>query len=158
MFIPIMAAIAQQSKIRVSRFMMPLSYLSILGGMTTLIGSSTNLLAAQSYYATTGGEIDFFELTPMGLILASAGILYMATAGRWLLPKRDNPNQPGNNSDRDGKHFIAQIEINRGLYMDEATHQPTPGFGDLFHNLCQFARELTSMPDAALPADSIAAE
>ncbi len=113
MFIPIMAAIAQQSKIRVSRFMMPLSYLSILGGMTTLIGSSTNLLAAQSYRATTGGEIGFFELTPMGLILASAGIVYMATAGRWLLPKRDNPNQPGV-TEREGKHFIAQIEINRG--------------------------------------------
>lgn len=113
MFIPIMAAIAQQSKIRVSRFMMPLSYLSILGGMTTLIGSSTNLLAAQSYRATTGGEIGFFELTPMGLILAAAGILYMGTAGRWLLPKRGSPNQPGAN-DREGKHFIAQIEINRG--------------------------------------------
>jgi di/tricarboxylate transporter len=113
MFIPIMAAIAHQSKIRVSRFMMPLSYLSILGGMTTLIGSSTNLLAAQSYRATTGGEIGFFELTPMGLILAGVGILYMLTAGRWLLPKRDNPNQPGLN-ERDGKHFIAQIEINRG--------------------------------------------
>ncbi|MEX6633717.1 SLC13 family permease [Hyphococcus lacteus] len=113
MFIPIMAAIAQQSKIRVSRFMMPLSYLSILGGMTTLIGSSTNLLAAQSYRATTGGEIGFFELTPMGLILAGAGILYMLTAGRWLLPARENPNQTGA-SEREGKHFIAQIEINRG--------------------------------------------
>ncbi|GAB2203301.1 N-formylglutamate amidohydrolase [Roseibium sp. ROS1] len=56
-----------------------------------------------------------------------------------------------------GLHAL-QIEINRGLYMDEATHQPTPGFGDLFHNLRQFARELTSMPDAALPADPIAAE
>ncbi|MEO1136560.1 MAG: SLC13 family permease, partial [Pseudomonadota bacterium] len=114
MFIPIMAAIAQQSKIRVSRFMMPLSYLSILGGMTTLIGSSTNLLAAQSYKATTGGEIGFFELTPMGLILAATGIVYMATAGRWLLPKRDNPNQQPGLNERDGKHFIAQIEINRG--------------------------------------------
>ncbi|WP_411817793.1 SLC13 family permease [Hyphococcus sp. DH-69] len=113
MFIPIMAAIAQQSKIRVSRFMMPLSYISILGGMTTLIGSSTNLLAAQSYRATTGGEIGFFELTPMGLILASAGVVYMLTAGRWLLPARENPNQPGTN-EREGKHFIAQIEINRG--------------------------------------------
>ncbi|PQA86578.1 SLC13 family permease [Marinicaulis flavus] len=113
MFIPIMAAIAQQSKIRVSRFMMPLSYVSILGGMTTLIGSSTNLLAAQSYRATTGGEIGFFELTPMGLVLAGAGILYMATAGRWLLPKRDNPSQPWTN-EREGKHFIAQIEVTRG--------------------------------------------
>ncbi len=113
MFIPIMAAIAQQSKIPVARFMMPLSYLSIFGGMTTLIGSSTNLLAAESYRATTGGEIGFFELTPMGLILAGVGIAYMATAGRWLMPVRDNPNKDAL-SEREGKHFIAQIEINRG--------------------------------------------
>ena len=113
MFIPIMAALAQQSKVSVSRFMMPLSYLSIFGGMTTIIGSSTNLLAAESYTATTGGEIGFFELTPMGLILAGAGIVYMATAGRWLMPARENPNQPGVN-EREGKHFIAQIEITRG--------------------------------------------
>ncbi len=113
MFIPIMAALAQQSKRHVSRFMMPLSYLSILGGMTTLIGSSTNLLAAQSYRATTGGEIGFFELTPMGLILASAGIVYMVVAGRWLLPKRGLDPKGGVN-EREGKHFIAQIEINRG--------------------------------------------
>ena len=112
MFIPIMAAVAQQGKIPVARFMMPLSYLSIFGGMTTIIGSSTNLLAAQSYRATTGGEIGFFELTPMGLILASVGIIYMLTAGRWLLPIRANPNQTAI-SDREGKHFIAQIEISR---------------------------------------------
>ncbi len=113
MFIPIMAAIAQQSKIPVARFMMPLSYLSIFGGMTTIIGSSTNLLAAESYRATTGGEIGFFELTPMGLMLASVGIVYMATAGRWLMPIRAHPNQTAAN-EREGKHFIAQIEINRG--------------------------------------------
>lgn len=112
MFIPIMAAVAQQGKIPVARYMMPLSYLSIFGGMTTIIGSSTNLLAAQSYRATTGGEIGFFELTPMGLILASVGIVYMMTAGRWLMPIRSNPNQTAIN-EREGKHFIAQIEINR---------------------------------------------
>lgn len=113
MFIPIMAALAQQSKIPVARFMMPLSYMSILGGMTTLIGSSTNLLAAESYRATSGGVIGFFELTPMGLILASVGVVYMATAGRWLMPVRENPNQTAIN-EREGKHFIAQIEITRG--------------------------------------------
>ena len=113
MFIPIMAALAQQGKIPVARFMMPLSYLSIFGGMTTIIGSSTNLLAAQSYRATTGGEIGFFELTPMGLVLAGVGIVYMLTAGRWLIPIRANPNQTAIN-EREGKHFIAQIEITRG--------------------------------------------
>ncbi len=113
MFIPIMAALAQQGKISVSRFMMPLSYLSIFGGMTTIIGSSTNLLALQSYRATTGGEIGFFELTPMGSLLAGAGVIYMLTAGRWLMPIRQNPNQTAIN-EREGKHFIAQIEITRG--------------------------------------------
>ncbi len=113
MFIPIMAALAQQSKTAVARYMMPLSYLSILGGMTTIIGSSTNMLAAESYRATTGSEIGFFELTPMGLILAGTGIIYMATVGRWLMPIRENPNQKIAN-EREGKHFIAQIEISRG--------------------------------------------
>ena len=113
MFIPIMAALAKQSKIPVARFMMPLSYISIFGGMTTLIGSSTNLLAAQSYRATAGGEIGFFELTPIGLVLASAGVIYMATVARWLMPVRETANQTAISA-REGKHFIAQIEINRG--------------------------------------------
>ena len=51
-----------------------------------------------------------------------------------------------------------QIEFKRGLYMNEATHERSSGFDDLFHNLKQFAQELIAMPDAALPADSIAAE
>ena len=120
MFIPIMAALAQQSKTPVARFMMPLSYLSIFGGMTTIIGSSTNLLALQSYNATTGGEIGFFELTPIGLMLAGVGAVYMLTAGRWLMPIRENPNQTSV-GERDGKHFIAQIEITR--------HHPLIGKG-----------------------------
>ena len=56
-----------------------------------------------------------------------------------------------------GLHAL-QIEINRGLYMDEATHEPTAHFGQLFHDLKDFVRELTAMPDAGLVADSIAAE
>ncbi len=56
-----------------------------------------------------------------------------------------------------GLHAL-QVEINRGLYMNEATHERSSGFDDLFHNLKQFAQELIAMPDAALPADPIAAE
>ena len=113
MFIPIMTAIAHQSKIPVARFLMPLSFLSIFGGMTTRIGSSTNILAAETYEATTGGEIGFFEPTQMGLILAAIGVVYMLTLGRWLMPIRKSETQDASQQ-RDGKHFIAQIEINRG--------------------------------------------
>lgn len=113
MFIPIIAAMANQSRIPASRLMMPLSFLSIFGGMTTIIGSSTNLLAAESYRSTVpGNDIDFFELTPMGLALAAIGVFYLATAGRKLLPQRADPDAGGEK--RDGKQFIAQIEINRG--------------------------------------------
>ncbi len=113
MFIPIMAAMARQSKIPPSRLMMPLSFLSIFGGMTTVIGSSTNLLAAQSYRATSPGmDIGFFELTPIGLFLAAVGIAYLFTAGRILLPERINPAVE-NAPEREGKQFIAQIEISR---------------------------------------------
>ena len=113
MFIPIVAAIANERKIPASRLMMPLSFLSILGGMTTIIGSSTNMLAAESYRATTGNEIGFFELTPIGIILAGAGILYLMFAGRYLMPDRIN-KESGSDIPNDGKHFIAQIEITPG--------------------------------------------
>ena len=114
MFIPIMAALAAQSKIPASRLMLPLSYLSIFGGMTTVIGSSTNLLAAQSYAVTVpGNSIGFFELTPLGLVLALVGIIYMLTAGRALLPDHQTPKAEQDN-EREGKQFIAQIELTRG--------------------------------------------
>ncbi len=56
-----------------------------------------------------------------------------------------------------GLHAL-QIEINRGLYMNESTHTPIPGFNSLYADLEQFAKELTAMPDVAFAGDSIAAE
>ena len=114
MFIPIIAAMAAQSKIPASRLMMPLSFLSIFGGMTTSIGSSTNLLAVEAYRTLApGNDIGFFELTPIGLILAGIGVLYLFTVGRRLLPRRKSPDE-NTEAEREGKQFIAQFEINRG--------------------------------------------
>ncbi|ADZ69288.1 N-formylglutamate amidohydrolase [Polymorphum gilvum] len=56
-----------------------------------------------------------------------------------------------------GLHAL-QIEINRGLYMDEATHERTPGFDALARDLADFAFELTAMPDGAFATGAIAAE
>jgi len=110
MFVPIMAAIAAQNRTPASRLMMPLSFISILGGMTTLIGSSTNLLAAEAYRATTGEQLGFFSLTPLGLCLAGVGAVYVFTAGRFLVPHRTGPgDEPRKSSD--GKQFIAQIDV-----------------------------------------------
>jgi len=56
-----------------------------------------------------------------------------------------------------GLHSL-QIEINRGLYMDESDHVQHKGFSKLSADLARFAADLTAMPDAVFPADAIAAE
>lgn len=114
MFLPIVAAMATASGIAPSRVLMPLSFLALLGGMTTLIGSSTNILAAGVFHDATGEEIGFFDLTPLGSMIALVGLIYLATAGRILLPKR---GAIGPNVERENKQFIAQFEINRGHFL-----------------------------------------
>ncbi|MEE9330431.1 MAG: SLC13 family permease [Parvularculaceae bacterium] len=115
MFIPIMAAIASQSKVPASKFMMPLSFVSIFGGMTTVIGSSTNLLAVDAFESQTGMKIDFFALAPIGLVLAAVGITFITLSSKWLLPSREGETLKS--SSAQGKQFIAQIELTRGHPM-----------------------------------------
>jgi di/tricarboxylate transporter len=109
-FIPIVAALAARGNVSASKLMMPLSFIALFGGMTTVIGSSTNVLAAGVYHSTTGNEIGFFELTPLALVIGATGILYLATVGRYLLPKRELDN---GSDRRENKQFIAQFEISR---------------------------------------------
>ena len=115
MFLPVMTAIAMRMNAPQSRLMMPLSFASIFAGMTTLIGTSTNLLAAESYDRITGQQLGFFDQTPMGLILAAAGLLYILIFSKFLLPNRrglsDDIVQPS------GKQFVAQIEVTHGHFL-----------------------------------------
>ncbi|MEE2692149.1 MAG: SLC13 family permease [Pseudomonadota bacterium] len=112
MFIPLVAAIAAQGKIPPSRLMMPLSFIALLGGMTTVIGSSTNILAADAFFRETGEKIAFFDLTPLALVLGGVGLFYLATAGRFLLPRRDDPEAM--RGERESKQFLAQIDVTPG--------------------------------------------
>ncbi|WP_180899542.1 SLC13 family permease [Martelella soudanensis] len=75
-FIPVLASLAARFRLPSYQIFMPLSFITILGGMTTMIGSSTNLIAA-GVAAREGVNIGFFDITGMGVILASAGALYV---------------------------------------------------------------------------------
>ena len=115
MFIPIMTTIARQKNFEASRGLMPLSYAAILGGMTTLIGSSTNLLVA-GVARQNGTEIGFFDFTGPGLILAAVGSVYVML----ILPKllRKRAGMAEELSPVSGKQFITQIDIVPGHALE----------------------------------------
>jgi di/tricarboxylate transporter len=96
--------------------MMPLSFMSIFAGMTTLIGTSTNLLAAEAFSRIEGRQLGFFDQTPMGLILAAAGMIYLLIFSRFLLPIREGLTE--DIAPTSSKQFLAQIEVTPGHFLE----------------------------------------
>ena len=88
--IPIFMQLARQLSLAPSRLMIPLSYLSIFGGTLTLIGTSTNLLVDGVAAAQGLPHFGMFEITPVGLVMAATGLVYLAVAGPRLLPDRES--------------------------------------------------------------------
>ncbi len=88
MLIPPVTDWAEKTGQSPSRYLMPLSYAVILGGVVTLIGTSTNLVVSGLLDAKTGTPMGMFEITPIGLPVAVAGLAVMILTARRLLPER----------------------------------------------------------------------
>ena len=112
MFIPIILSLCKQLDRPARLTLIPLSYVCILGGMTTLIGSSTNLLVSGSVFSSIGKEIGFFDFALQGGFLALIGFLYATFVLPTILKilKIQNDKE-GNKINEDGKQFIVQIKI-----------------------------------------------
>ena len=110
-FIPVMQVIAQKLNHSVSRYLMPLSYAAILGGSTTLIGSSTNLLVANSLNSIENINIGFFDFIIPGSVMAFVGIIYILIFSKFLLKPRSPIAKELIGDEK--KEFIAQLKIHR---------------------------------------------
>ena len=110
-FIPVMQVIAQKLNHSVSRYLMPLSYAAILGGSTTLIGSSTNLLVANSLNSIENINIGFFDFIIPGSVMAFVGIIYILMFSKFLLKPRSPIAKELIGDEK--KEFIAQLKIHR---------------------------------------------
>jgi di/tricarboxylate transporter len=109
-FIPIAVSLTARLDLPAGRYMMAISFAAILGGMTTLLGSSTNLLASGVLQERGLPPVGIFEFTVPGLVLAAIGILYLLYVAPRLLPDRDAAAGAvvGGGG---GRQFIAQIEV-----------------------------------------------
>lgn len=89
-FLPIVLAFCRANAAAPSRFLMPLSYAAMLGGCCTLVGTSTTLLVDGVARRLGQPPIGVFELAPVGIPLALAGIVYILLAFRFWIPERES--------------------------------------------------------------------
>lgn len=88
MLMPRLQAVAQKKGISVSKLLMPLSFAAIAGGMITLIGTSTNLIASGLLREAGYGGFGLFEFAWIGIPVAIFVVLFLSTIGHRLLPDR----------------------------------------------------------------------
>ena len=156
-FIPVLTVLAAQRNFSLTKVLMPLSFLSILGGMTTLIGSSTNLLVA-GVAQNHGTELGFFDITVPGLALAAAGALYVLFVMPAILSKGD-----GETAERariSGTQFIGDIRVTAGHPFEGLKSRAGmfPGLKDMTPRLVMQRGEIVLPPyeDVELgPGDEI---
>ena len=109
-FMPIVIAATAGIGMSASKALIPLSYVSQMAGVCTLVGTSTNLLVNGMARDLGHPGFSMFELTSLGVICMAAGCLYLLTLGRWLLP------------DTRGAELVDHYEL--GKYITELRVMP----------------------------------
>ena len=129
--LPMVSDLAHENGTSPSKLLLPLSYASMAGGMLTLIGTSTNLLASTiaSRLATDYPSLhafSMFEFTQLGLLVFLVGAAYLLTIGYWLTPSHVTPRSEFETTHRE--EFLTEITIGDtsplvGMTIQEALQQ-----------------------------------
>ena len=108
-FLPVVIGLASQIKISRSKVLMPLAFASILSSSVTLISTSTNIVVSGMMTDLGLEPLGMFELTPVGIIILTAGLLYMSTVGLWLVPER--PYEESLSADLSVKNYLTELLV-----------------------------------------------
>jgi di/tricarboxylate transporter len=119
MFIPVVDDWCKKTGISPSKLFIPLSYAAVLGGMCTLIGTSTNLVVHALMMDERARDPEMpvmalFTLAPVGVVCAAAGLGFIVLASRWLLPTR----KPFLAAVADARQYTLEMEVEPGSPID----------------------------------------
>jgi di/tricarboxylate transporter len=87
-FMPIAIHLARKNGTPPSYVLMPIAFASLLGGMTTLIGTPPNIIIASFREAEKGASFGMFDFAPVGIVITLAGLVFISLLGWKLLPRR----------------------------------------------------------------------
>ncbi|MCA9792772.1 MAG: SLC13 family permease [Candidatus Eremiobacteraeota bacterium] len=94
-FLPVIMVATQRIPRSPSKFLMPLSFVAMLGGLLTLVGTSTNLLVNGIARGHGVEAFGIFDFAPLGMVMLAAGMVYLVTVGYGLVPQRRSPRTLG---------------------------------------------------------------
>ena len=109
---PIFLQLSKQLSVSPSKMLIPLSYFTILGGTITMVGTSTNLVVDGVATAKGLEHFGIFELTPVGLVVALVGLIYIGLGANRLLPARDSMSTLL--SDKSRMKFFTEVALPEG--------------------------------------------
>lgn len=155
--IPIAFQMAKKSGISASRFLMPMAFGALLGGLMTQIGTSPNVIVSRVRAEMTGEPFTMFDFTPVGALLAVAGIAFLLLGYR-LVPERQRSSADLNQA-LDIKNYVTEAELVEGSPLIGKTPTDLKALADgdirLVAILQQNGKRTTPLPDAVLKQGDI---
>lgn len=109
LLLPVVLQLARKKQIPASSLLMPIAFASLLGGMTTLIGTPPNIIAASFREQTGETPFIMFDFTPVGGGVALAGLLFIVLIGWRLIPKRQG--RDSSDSLFEIENYITEIKV-----------------------------------------------
>lgn len=158
--LPAVVAIGRKINVPASKLLIPLAFGSLLGGVTTLIGTPPNLLVSSALADAGFAPFALFDYTPMGLIVMVSGIAYFVVAGRHLLPDRQSHLAEDLTAEYELRDYMTELKILPastlvGKTIAEA--RLAPDYDLTIMGLLRHGREIrfNVLPETAIEADDV---
>ncbi|MER2261443.1 MAG: SLC13 family permease [Psychrobacillus sp.] len=116
LMLPIVISIAISINSSPSKYLIPLSYISSLSGLLTLIATPANLIVSQVLVDNGYEKLGFFEITPVGIVAIIIGILYFVVARNVVLPKGNKKDTGGAGHKLSPKQLAIDYELGGNLH------------------------------------------
>ena len=109
LLLPVAIRVSNRSEHPPSRFLMPLAFASLLGGMTTLIGTPPNVIISNFRQDQVGVPFNMFDFTLVGLAITAAGVVFIVLVGWRLIPARQTPLTLGETLDIES--YMTEVRV-----------------------------------------------